>query len=74
VEFRDEYERAKAIKLELRSQIVLAADEVLPKGIFDDAIEGFGTNVSKLHKRITEARDEFRVSGPLAAGRQPPRH
>jgi hypothetical protein len=60
VEFRDEFERAKAINLELRSRIVLAADEVLPVSIFDGPIEGFGADISKLHKRMMEELDEFR--------------
>jgi hypothetical protein len=60
VEFRDEFERAKAINLELWSRIVLAADKVLPVSIFDGLIEGFGADFSKLHKRIMEERDEFR--------------
>jgi hypothetical protein len=59
VAFRDEYERAKAINLELRSRIVLAAGEVLPVSIFDGAIDGFAVDISKLHKRIMEKRDEF---------------
>jgi hypothetical protein len=46
--------------LELRSLIVLAADEVLPVSIFDGAIEGLEADISKLHKRIMDARDEFR--------------
>jgi hypothetical protein len=60
VEFRDEFERAKAINLELRSRIVLAADEVLSVSIFDGPIEGFGADISKLPKRIMEERDEFK--------------
>jgi hypothetical protein len=60
VEFRDEFERAKAINLELRSRIPLAAGEVLPVRIFDGPIEGFAANINKLHKRIMEERDEFR--------------
>jgi hypothetical protein len=60
VEFRDEFERAKAINSELRSRIVLAAGEVLPVSIFDGPIEGFGVDISKLHKRIMKERDEFR--------------
>jgi hypothetical protein len=60
VEFRDEFERVKAINLELRSQIVLAAGEVLPVSIFDGPIEGLGADISELHKRIMEERDEFR--------------
>jgi hypothetical protein len=59
VEFWDEFKRAKAINLELRSRIVLAAGEP-PVSIFDRSIEGFGADVSKLHKRIMEERDEFR--------------
>jgi hypothetical protein len=57
-----EYERAKAMNLELRSRIVLAEGEVLPVSIFDEAVEGFGfgADTSKLHKRIMEKRDEFR--------------
>jgi hypothetical protein len=55
VEFWDEYKWAKAINLELRSRIVLAAGEVLPVSIFDGAIEGLGANISKLHKRIMKA-------------------
>jgi hypothetical protein len=38
----------------------LAAGEVLPVSIFDGPIEGFGADISKLHKRIMEERDEFR--------------
>jgi hypothetical protein len=60
VEFRDEFERAKAINLELRSRLVLAAGEVLPVSIFDGPTEGFEADISKLHKRIMEERDEFR--------------
>jgi hypothetical protein len=60
VEFRDEFERAKAINLELRSGLVLAAGKVLPVSIFDGPIERFGADISKLHKRIMEERDEFR--------------
>jgi hypothetical protein len=59
-EFRDEFERAKAINLELRSRIVLAAGEVLPVSIFDGPIEGIGADISKLHKRIMEECDDFR--------------
>jgi hypothetical protein len=59
VGFRDEFERAKATNLELRSRIVLAADEVLPVNIFDGPIEGFWADIRKLHKRIMEERDEF---------------
>jgi hypothetical protein len=59
VEFRDEFERAKAINLELRSRLALAAGKVLPVSIFDGPIEGFGADASKLHKRSME-RDEFR--------------
>jgi hypothetical protein len=59
VEFRDKFERAKAINLELRSRRAPAAGEVLPVNIFDGTIEGFGANISKLHKRIMEERDEF---------------
>jgi hypothetical protein len=59
VEFRDEFERAKAINLESRSRIVLAAGGVLPS-IFDGPIEGLGADISKLHKRVMEERDEFR--------------
>jgi hypothetical protein len=59
VEFRDKFERAKAINLELRSRIVRAAGEVLPVSIFDGVIEGFGAGISKLHERIMEERDEF---------------
>jgi hypothetical protein len=33
---------------------------VLPVSIFDGPIEGFGADISKLHKRIMEERDEFR--------------
>jgi hypothetical protein len=36
---------------------------VLPVSIFDGPIEGFGTDISKLHKRIVEERDEFRSRG-----------
>jgi hypothetical protein len=57
VEFRDEFERAKAMNLELRSRLVLAAGEVLPVSIFDGLIEGFGADISKLHKRIMEERN-----------------
>jgi hypothetical protein len=32
---------------------------VLPVSIFDGAIEGLRADISKLHKRITEERDEF---------------
>jgi hypothetical protein len=60
VEFRGEFERAKAINLELRSRLPLAADEVLPVSIFDGPIEGFAADSKKLHKRIMEERDEFR--------------
>jgi hypothetical protein len=60
VEFRDEFERAKAINLELRSRLVLAAGEVLPVSIFDGPIEGFGADNEKLYKLITEKRDELR--------------
>jgi hypothetical protein len=52
VEFRDEFERAKAINLELRSRIVLAASETQPLSIFDGPIKGFGAGISKLHKQI----------------------
>ena len=58
-DFRGEYERAKKINLDLRSQIVLEADEDQPPSIFDAPIEGFGANVVKLHKRIMEERQEF---------------
>jgi hypothetical protein len=51
VEFRDKFERAKAINLELRSRIVLAADKVLPVNIFYGPIEVFGADISKLHKK-----------------------
>jgi hypothetical protein len=47
-EFRDEYERAKALNLKLRSRIVPAAGEVLLGSIFDAAIEEFGADISKL--------------------------
>jgi hypothetical protein len=60
VEFWDEYKLAKAINLELRSRIVLAEGEVLPVSIFYGAIEGLGADISKLHIRIMEERDEFR--------------
>jgi hypothetical protein len=60
VEFRDDFERAKAINLELRSRLVLAAGEVLQVSIFDGPIERLGADISKLHKRIMEERDEFR--------------
>jgi hypothetical protein len=60
VEFRDEFERAKAINLEQRSRIVVAAGEVPPVSIFDGPIEGLGADISKLHKRIMEERDELR--------------
>jgi hypothetical protein len=63
VEFWDEFERAKAINLELRSRLVLAAGEVLPVSIFDGSIEGLGEDDEKLHKRIMEERDEFRFRG-----------
>jgi hypothetical protein len=33
---------------------------VLPVSTFDGSIEGFGADISKLHKRIMEERDEFR--------------
>jgi hypothetical protein len=33
---------------------------VLPVSIFDGPIEGSGADISKLHKRIKEERDEFR--------------
>jgi hypothetical protein len=39
---------------------LLAADEVLPGSSFARTIEGFGADISKLHKRIIEERDEFR--------------
>jgi hypothetical protein len=52
VEFRDEFERAKTINLELRSRIILAAGEVLLVSPFDGYIEGFGADISKLHQRI----------------------
>jgi hypothetical protein len=58
-EFRDDYERVKALNLELRSRIVLAADEVLPGNIFDWAIEGPGADISKLLKLVMEERNEF---------------
>jgi hypothetical protein len=58
VEFRNEFERAKAINLELRSRIVFAAGEVLPASIFDGPIEGVGADISKLHKQIMQERDE----------------
>jgi hypothetical protein len=45
--------------LELRSRIVLAAAEVLLVSIFDGVIERFGVDISKLHKRIMEERNEF---------------
>jgi hypothetical protein len=54
LEFRDEFERAKASNLELWSRLVVAAGEVLPVSIFDGHIEGFGADINKLHKRITE--------------------
>jgi hypothetical protein len=60
VEFRGAFERAKSINLELRSRLFLAAGEVLPVSIFDGPIEGFGADISKLHKRVMEERDEFR--------------
>jgi hypothetical protein len=60
VEFRDEFERAKALNLELRSRIVLAAGETQPVSVFDEPILGLGADISKLHKRIMEERDEFR--------------
>jgi hypothetical protein len=60
VEFRDEFERAKAINLELRSWNILAAGETRPVRIFDGPIEGLGADISMLHKRIIEERDEFR--------------
>jgi hypothetical protein len=41
-EFRDEYEWAKALNLQLRSRIVLAADEVLLVSIFDGAMSWNG--------------------------------
>jgi hypothetical protein len=46
--------------LELRSRVVLAAGEVLPVSIFDGPIEGLGADISKLHKRVMEERDEFK--------------
>jgi hypothetical protein len=60
VEFRSEFERAKAINLELRSRLASAAGEVLPVSILDGPIEGFGADIRKLHKRVMEERDEFR--------------
>jgi hypothetical protein len=60
VEFRGEFERAKAINLEPWSRIVLAAGEVLPVRIFDGPIEWFKADISKLHNRIMEECDEFR--------------
>jgi hypothetical protein len=60
VEFRGEFERAKVINSELRSRLALAAGEVLPVSIFDEPIEGFGADISKLHKRIMKERDGFR--------------
>jgi hypothetical protein len=44
VEFRGEFERAKAINLELRSRIALAAGEMPPVSIFDGPIEGFAAD------------------------------
>jgi hypothetical protein len=52
VEFRDEFERAKAFNLELRSRLPLAAGEVPPNSIFDEPIEGFAADNEKLHKRM----------------------
>jgi hypothetical protein len=63
VKFRGEFDRAKAINLELRNQIVLAAGEVLSVSIFDGPIEGLGADISKLHKRNMEGRDEIRSRG-----------
>jgi hypothetical protein len=60
VEFRGVFERAKAINLELRSRLAPAAGEVLPVSIFDEPIEGFVADISKLHRRITGERDGFR--------------
>jgi hypothetical protein len=39
-EFRDEFERAKAINLELWCRLVLAAGEVLPVSIFGQWLHG----------------------------------
>jgi hypothetical protein len=58
-EFRDDYEQAKALNLELRSWIVLAADEEIPGSIVDGVIEEFEADISKLHRKIMEERDEF---------------
>jgi hypothetical protein len=33
---------------------------VLPVSTFGEPIEGFGADISKLHKRIMEERDELR--------------
>jgi hypothetical protein len=60
VEFRDEFERAKAINLELRSRLPLAAGEVLPKSTFDGPIEGFAADNEKLHKRVMEERQKLK--------------
>jgi hypothetical protein len=48
--------------LELQSRIVLAAGKTQPVSIFDGAIEGFGADISKLHKQIMEERDELKLS------------
>jgi hypothetical protein len=45
------------VYLELRSRIALEAGKVLPMSIFDGPIEGFGADISKLHKRSMEERD-----------------
>jgi hypothetical protein len=58
VEFRGEFEQAKAINLELRSRLLLAAGEVPPVSIFDGPIEGIGADTKKLHKRVMEERVE----------------
>jgi hypothetical protein len=57
VEFRDEFERAKAINLELRSRIVLAAGGTQPVSMRDGPIEGLGADISELHKRIMKERN-----------------
>jgi hypothetical protein len=44
VEFRGEFERAKAINFELRSRLALVAGEMPQASIFDGPIEGFGAD------------------------------
>jgi hypothetical protein len=47
---------------------------MLPVSIFDGAIGGYGADISKLHKRVMEERDEFRFRDLSQRAATLPRH